>query len=190
MIMKAIFYGMALLTGLSACNNNTPTTAEKKADTVTTGSQAGNTTTQPAPAGEIINAYIQLKNALADDNSSRAADAGKNLSAAIENIQTGSLTAAQKKVYEDVIEDMNEHAEHIVHNADNIKHQREHFETLSKDLYDLTKVIKPSQTLYHDFCPMYNEGNGAAWISEAKEIRNPYLGKEMLECGKIKEEIK
>jgi hypothetical protein len=37
---------------------------------------------------------------------------------------------------------------------------------------------------------MYNNNKGADWISEKKEISNPYLGKEMPTCGTVKEELK
>ena len=37
---------------------------------------------------------------------------------------------------------------------------------------------------------MYNNKKGAFWLSETKEIKNPYLGKAMPTCGTIKEEIK
>ena len=37
---------------------------------------------------------------------------------------------------------------------------------------------------------MYNEGKGAIWLSETKEIKNPYLGGKMLTCGEVQEEIK
>jgi hypothetical protein len=36
---------------------------------------------------------------------------------------------------------------------------------------------------------MYNEGKNGYWISELKEIRNPYYGSEMLECGGMIKEI-
>ena len=94
------------------------------------------------------------------------------------------------KLYADVEEDAKEHAEHIGSNAGNIKHQREHFDMLSKDMYDLVKSFGTGQTLYHAFCPMYNDNKGAYWISETKEIKNPYFGKEMPTCGEVKEEIK
>ena len=42
------------------------------------------------------------------------------------------------------------------------------------------------QKLYQDFCPMANDGKGAIWISEVKEIKNPYYGAEMLSCGSLK----
>lgn len=92
-------------------------------------------------------------------------------------------------MYQDVADDLKEHAEHIAASSDKIAHQREHFETMSKDLYDLVKVAKPGQTLYKDFCPMYNNEKGGMWLSETREIKNPYLGKKMPKCGEMQEEI-
>lgn len=83
------------------------------------------------------------------------------------------------------MDDAKEHAEHIGENAGNIKHQREHFQELSTDVYDLLKLVGTSQTVYKDYCPMVK----AIWISEKKEIVNPYYGKEMLTCGKMQETI-
>src|SRR5512133_3231582 len=88
---------------------------------------------------EIITSYLQLKNALADDNSTGAAVAGKKMEAAFKKFDKTSLTAVQKKSYEDVEDDAKEHAEHIGASGGNIEHQREHFNMLSKDIYDLVK---------------------------------------------------
>jgi hypothetical protein len=131
-----------------------------------------------------------MKNALTADNSTGAATAGKKLVAAFKNFDKSSLAEVQKKTYEDVETDGREHAEHIGANGGNIEHQREHFELLSKDIYDLVKVFGGGQVLYKDIDPMYNKGKGAFWLSETKEIKNPYMGKAMLSSGSIKEEIK
>jgi len=139
---------------------------------------------------EIVGYYLQLKNALVKDNSNDAADAGKALEAAFKNFDKTALTEVQKRTYEDVEADAQEHAEHIGANGGNIEHQREHFELLSKDIYDLVKAFSSGQVLYKDFDPMFNNGKGAFWLSESKEIRNPYMGKAMLTSGSIKEEIK
>ena len=144
----------------------------------------------PVSIKEIVSAYLQMKNAFTEDNSTGAATAGKKLEAAFKNFDKSALTAAQKKTFEDVEADAREHAEHIGENGGNIAHQREHFEMLSKDIYDLVKAFGGGQVLYKDFCPMYNNGKGAFWISETKEIKNPYLGKAMPNCGTMKEEIK
>jgi Cu(I)/Ag(I) efflux system membrane fusion protein len=139
---------------------------------------------------EIVNAYLKLKNALTDDNSTDAAIAGTALDAAFKNFDKTVLTADQKKIFEDLEADAREHAEHIGQSSRNIAHQREHFEMLSNDIYDLVKTFGGGQVLYKVFCPMYNNGKGAFWLSETKEIQNPYYGKEMLTCGTIKEELK
>ena len=138
----------------------------------------------------IVNAYLQMKNAFTEDNSSGAATAGKNMETALKNFDKSSLTPLQKKTYEDVEADAREHAEHIGKNGGNITHQREHFVMLSKDIYDLVKTFGTGQVLYKDFDPMANNRKGAFWLSETKEIKNPYMGKAMLTSGSIKEEIK
>ena len=101
-----------------------------------------------------------------------------------------SLTADKKKTWDNLSDDAKEMAEHIGKNADKLEHQREHFDMLSKDMYDMVKAFGGGQTLYQDFCPMYNDKKGATWLSETKEIKNPYLGKKMPTCGSVKEEIK
>lgn len=138
---------------------------------------------------EIVSNYLQIKNAFAKDNTNDAATAGKALEAAFKSFDKSALTAEQKKAYEDIESDAREHAEHIGANGGNIKHQREHFDLLSKDMYDLVKAFGAGQTLYKDFCPMYNDNKGAIWLSETKEIKNPYLGKAMPTCGSMKEEL-
>jgi Cu(I)/Ag(I) efflux system membrane fusion protein len=36
---------------------------------------------------------------------------------------------------------------------------------------------------------MANNNVGAYWLSKEREIRNPYFGKEMLDCGSVTDEI-
>lgn len=81
-----------------------------------------------------------------------------------------------KKMYIEIPDDAKEHAEHIGDNAGKLDHQREHFVSLSKDVNDLIMMFGFTQKLYQDFCPMADDGKGAIWISEIKEIKNPYLG--------------
>ncbi len=191
--MKAILLGFTMVAATyAACNNagDQLETSIKRNDTTPANTVASNTKVKSASATEVIKNYLQLKNALANDNAKDAAAAGKAVSETIQKIDETSLTAEQKKVFDDVKDDIKEHAEHIGGNRDKIAHQREHFETMSKDVYDLVKVMDNEQTLYKDHCPMYNGGKGADWLSEVKEIKNPYLGKKMPTCGTVKEEIK
>ena len=175
-----------------ATQNNTANDTSKVKQQVA-GTTAANTVEAKATVSikEIISAYLQLKNAFTKDNTNNAATAGTLLQTAFKNFDKAALTAQQKKVFEDVADDASEHAEHIGKNGGNIVHQREHFIMLSKDMADLIKTFgNGGQTLYKDFCPMANDGKGAIWISETKDIKNPYLGKSMPTCGTMKEEMK
>jgi hypothetical protein len=185
---------------IAACNNTTKTaaiTTEKDTTSVSTSSAAASTLSKsgnnPKPSAsvkEIIGNYLGIKNALSKDNSNDAAIAGKALAASFAKLDQSVWTPEQKKSLTEIADDAKEHAEHIGANAGNMKHQREHFETLSQDIYDLVKADgSAGYKLYFDHCPMYNDGNGANWLSDRKEIQNPYLGKSMPTCGVIKEEL-
>jgi len=141
-------------------------------------------------ATAVLNSYLELKNALVADNTEVAATAGKTLFEDLGKFDQSSIAGAQKQEVIDIIEDAREHAEHISENSGKMDHQREHFEMLSKDVEDLIAITGTDRVLYKTFCPMYNEGKGGIWLSETKEIKNPYLGGKMMKCGEIQEEIK
>lgn len=200
--MKHLIIGISItIVGLTACNSNNKSTETSGIDSTKKETKKTDSTMRPETTTatikntgsikEIIKHYLHVKNALANDNAKDAAEGGKAFVAAMENTDISLLSAEEKKTYEDIEEDVSEHAEHISTNEKNIKHQREHFILLSKDMADLIKIFgNGGQTLYKDFCPMANDGKGAIWISEVKEIKNPYLGSEMPDCGTVKETIK
>lgn len=190
--MKNIILSLAAsVLFFSACNSGTKSADRPSVEHTATPS----TDTAASKAGQpgltkIIDVYLQMKNALTRDNDKDAAAAGLNLARAISSIEATSLPPGQAKVFSDIADDVKEHAEHIGANAGNIKHQREHFETLSQDIYDLVKAgVSTSTKLYFDHCPMYNNNKGANWLSETKKISNPYLGQSMPDCGTVKEEL-
>lgn len=137
----------------------------------------------------IVKDYLALKNALVADNDKAAASAGKQLFSTLKNVDMKAIPANKHKQYMDIAEDAKENAEHIGDNAGKIDHQREHLASLSKDVSDLIALFGTTQKLYQDYCPMYNDGKGAVWISEAKAIKNPYYGSQMLTCGSVKKEL-
>ena len=143
-----------------------------------------------ASVKEIVDHYLHLKNALVNENGSDAAAASKEMAQAIAKVDKSLFTADQKKIYDDIEDDLKEHAEHIGSNGGDIKHQREHFSMMSENIYDLVKAFGGRQALYHDHCPMANDNKGAMWLSEMKEVKNPYFGGKMNECVKVMEVIK
>ena len=189
--MKILIYSLLFSTLFFTACNNAP---KEQTGTISDISKveksaAKNSSAAESPVSGIISAYLELKNALAKDNDKDAASSGKALESAFTSFDKSALAPDKAKIYTDIAESAKEHAEHIAANADNIKHQREHFETLSQDIYDLAKAFGAGQKLYVDHCPMYNNNKGANWISESKEISNPYLGQSMPTCGTVKEEL-
>lgn len=138
----------------------------------------------------VTTAYLYLKNALAADKGNDAAKAGDALVKALDGVDTSGMTEPQKAKYSSLVGEIQEHARHIADNGDKIDHQRMHFNMLSDATYELAKAFGGGRTLYVAYCPMARDGQGASWLSEYKEIRNPYFGDQMLECGEVKEELK
>ncbi len=139
---------------------------------------------------EIVDHYLQIKNALSTDNAKEAATGAKAMENAISRLDKSFLTAEQKTAYDKNEEEMKEHAEHIATNSDKIEHQRSHFVMMSEVVYELVKNFGAGRPLYNDYCPMARNNQGAMWISEIKEIKNPYFGAAMPTCGTVEEVIK
>lgn len=200
--MKKLFLGF--LTTLSviafSCGDNASTKQKEEtpADHVTTDNaevkvvKASFTNVDAAVAAyikKVTDNYLQLKNALTNGKANEAGDAAKNMFEALKGFDKSLLTAEQKKVYDQQEPGLKENAEHILGSTGDIEHQREHFVSLSEGMYALVKSFGGGKTLYHDHCPMAQDGKGAMWLSETKEIKNPYFGDKMMECGSVEEEI-
>ncbi len=143
-----------------------------------------------ATLAQVIGHYIHVKNGLVAGNASEAATGAKAMDEALAKVDKSAMTPGQQKLYAANEDGLKEHAGHIGKNEGNIDRQREHFVQMSEDVYELVKGFGGGQALYHDHCPMYNGDKGAMWLSETKEIRNPYFGDKMLKCGVVKEVIK
>lgn len=186
--MKLSIYSLALsLLFLGACTANNEQTQTTAAGDSTGTAIAVEKTVQTTA---LLGSYLKLKNALVADQAKDAAAAGNEMITAFASFDKATLTADQSKTYTEIHDSAKEHVEHIEANATNIVHQREHFDMLSKDIYDLVKLLGTSQTLYVEHCPMYNNNKGASWLSTEKEIKNPYYGASMLTCGSVTEELK
>lgn len=188
--MKNIFFVIAIgAITLSACNNSS-NQSEQSNKMNDSSKEVQKVAALTSPVNGLLQIYLQMKNDFVNDDDKGAAKAANEMLKALNDFDKSSLKEEEKKAFEDIADDAKEHAEHIGANGGNIKHQREHFVILSKDMADLIKTFgNGGQTLYKDFCPMANDGKGAIWISELKEIKNPYLGKKMPTCGTVKETI-
>ena len=137
---------------------------------------------------KVLDAYIQLKDALVKSDGTNSSSASKTLLTAIQEVNMSELNADTHTQWMKVVNDLKEDAEHISETKE-ITHQRDHFMSLSKNLFTVLKVSKSETPIYYQFCPMANKGKGANWLSLENKIKNPYYGNQMLTCGKVVETI-
>jgi copper chaperone CopZ len=138
---------------------------------------------------KVFNYYFMLKDALVKSDGAVASSKAKGLIAALNAVQMNLLSNEEHMVWMKVMKDLKFDAEHIEETKD-VKHQRDHFITLSENIYQLNKVSKLESPTYYQRCPMANDGNGATWLSKEEQVKNPYYGSMMLSCGKVIETIK
>jgi hypothetical protein len=137
----------------------------------------------------MVEAYLQVKNALVADNAAEAAKAAAGITASLKGLDKSLLTADQKMVFDAAEAGLKSGAEGLEKQTTDIAGQRTHFYTLSQSIYELVKAFGAGMPLYHDHCPMARDNQGALWISELKDVKNPYFGADMLTCGTVEEVI-
>jgi hypothetical protein len=143
-------------------------------------------TAATSPINNIVTAYLDLKNALIADNGTAAAAKAKILNGQITALKAAELPAAQQAEWKKYVDKLSFDSRHISETAA-IDHQREHFASLSKNMYTVLKDLKVnSRNLYLQYCPMKK----ASWLSDKQTIENPYYGKSMPGCGSVKETLK
>ena len=137
---------------------------------------------------KVLDAYIQLKDALVKSDGASSSSASKTLLTSIQEVNMNELNTETHTQWMKVVNDLKEDAEHI-NETKEITHQRDHFMSLSKNLYAVIKVSKSETPIYYQFCPIANKGKGANWLSLENKVKNPYYGNQMLTCGKVVETI-
>jgi hypothetical protein len=136
---------------------------------------------KPADPTSILTNYYQLKDALVAGDVAAAASAAGEMLKAINGVDMSSMTSADHTAFMALQDKLAFDARHISESKD-INHQREHFMSLSANLYKLAKQVKlSSQPIYEDYCPMKK----AYWLSGDAAIKNPYFGSAMPDCGKV-----
>ena len=143
----------------------------------------------PNPLSEVYDSYFAVKDALVRTDGASASTSSKTLFTEINNIKMDNLSMDVHMAWMKVFENLKEDAEHIADIKD-IGRQRDHFISLSKNIYEVMKISKQETPTYYQFCPMANDGKGANWLSKENAIKNPYYGSQMLNCGNTVETIK
>jgi len=190
--MKKIF-GLALVFSLflMACNSSDQSSS-------TTENAPVEKTSKHDPAflnsfTQFLNNYYTLKDALVATDSAAAIAAVPNFLASADSLgdikisfdSTGAIAATAADYVQTVKTALNE-----LQNAPNVEAIRKNFQAVSDAMYDLVRTVQyDGETVYHQYCPMAFNDQGAYWLSNVSDIKNPYFGKKMLSCGEVKDSL-
>ena len=159
---------LALSCGMAFAQHDHAGHDQNKAQTTTA-------TFKDAKLGTAYALYLKTKDALVASNTDDTKKSAGELQKALKDVKgSADALAATTKLA----------------GASGLDEQRQLFSTVSNEMATLVKGGQLSAgALYLEYCPMANGNEGAYWLSNEKQIKNPYFGDKMLKCGSVKETI-
>lgn len=164
-----------------------------------TGNESRNMENETIPANvdpafkkqlqEVYNTYINMKNAfVASDAEKVQAEADKVMSD-LKAVNMELLTGDMHMKWMSSLDIMNSEISTIAGTQD-LTAQRVAFAKFNDAFYNALELFGIQDgVVYYQYCPMANGNEGAYWLSEIDEIRNPYFGDEMLTCGENRDTL-
>ena len=143
--------------------------------------------------GAVVNEYLKMKDAFVKSDEKKAVETAKLTLEALDKVDMtllkGDLHNKWMKLQKPIKDNLNG-----IIQMDGLEMKRRHFSVVSEKISEAIKVFgvmnKEVAELYFEFCPMAFDNEGAFWVSETREIFNPYFGDKMLKCGEVKEVLK
>ena len=123
------------------------------------------------PVKSVYADYLRIQASLAKDSLNGVNENAQAIETSIRGDDMKMLSTAVAKQAE------------VLAKAKDLKTAREAFKPLSASLIKYLSDHKvPKGTYYEAYCPMVK----ASWLQSDKAIKNPYMGKEMLGCGELR----
>ncbi len=140
-----------------------------------------------APLGPVLERYLELQRALAEDDLANAQAAATRLGDLIADI---SLPSRAEVAWRELAKPLGGHATHVSRSKD-LEGARAGFEPLSAAVEALlSRLGNPlDEPLHVAFCPMAMDNEGARWVQQGTAVDNAYFGDSMRHCGEIREVI-
>ena len=192
--MMAVAALMAACTGKGGNPNTTTAAAAKPAPPPTSDLSAAS----QAAYLDMLKPYYELKEALVAASAAKADAAAARLMAAAEATRLaitsndGRDTKASVYLAVDSMTAVLKNTEALINLKDDTTcaKKRAFFEKISDEIFAVGQSVHfKNAGVYRDFCPMAFNDKGAYWLSDSAEIRNPYFGHKMLECGEVRDSL-
>lgn len=139
--------------------------------------------------GVLLQSYLKIKEALVAGQLSESSAQGKVFSEKLEVLKTEGLSEDAGEYWAERQQALKTSVQ-AFRNSRKLEEQREEFISLSEEMIKtLVAFGLNNQSIFVDYCPMANSDEGAYWLSDIENIRNPYFGDAMLTCGEIVKRI-
>lgn len=141
---------------------------------------------------DVVSKYYTVKDAFVATKAQAVDSAARQLMVATDSLKARLLTNNAQPQLAAYTDTMLTSAKAITESKDaSCEEQRLFFSKLSDVFFVLLqKVQLKNANVYREFCPMAFNEKGAYWLSNESEIKNPYFGKKMLECGDVADSLK
>ena len=137
----------------------------------------------------VFNSYIELKEAFVSSDAIKVKEEATGTNEALGKVDMKLLSGVAHNDWMNYLSPIQTSLKEIQTSTD-IEVQRKAFSTLSDNLYKSIKAFGlGGKEAFYDFCPMAFDNEGGYWLSDQKQIRNPYFGDKMLTCGSIQETL-
>lgn len=137
--------------------------------------------------------YYSLKNALVASDAGKVSETSKELKKQLFDMINGlQVDTADKLLMQPYLDTIYAHTRTLAAIFDDptCERQRIIFSSISAGMYTMLKSAGlKNGGVYKQYCPMAFNDKGAYWLSEEEEIKNPYFGKKMLECGEVQDSL-
>ncbi len=134
--------------------------------------------------------YFAIQAALANDNVAQATLEAQKAQAALSLVDMTLVTDENRMAWMKAGKALKTTLPRAA-KTQNIKTAREQFHQLSQTLTSLTRRfgVPIKKPVYQFHCPMAFDNQGASWLQDVNDIKNPYFGDMMLKCGVLEEVI-
>jgi hypothetical protein len=204
MKIRSMFYSLllsaAVFTFLANCSGNKKEAAEVSRQAEHEGHDKhamGDSTKHASPSGAAADAsepqfqvdasfqnqlaglftsYVALKDAFVASEVNKVKDEAKQTDEALAKVDMKLLSGAAHNDWMNYLSPIQNSLKEIQASSD-IEAQRKAFSNLSDNLYKSVKAFGlGGKEAFYEYCPMAFNNEGAYWLSDQAQIRNPYFG--------------
>jgi Cu(I)/Ag(I) efflux system membrane fusion protein len=138
----------------------------------------------------VFSSYVELKDAFVASDANKVKTEAKETDEALAKVDMKLVSGAAHNDWMNYLAPIHASLKEIQASTD-IESQRKAFSNLSDNLYKSVKAFGlGGKEAFYTYCPMAFNNEGAYWLSNEKQVRNPYFGDKMLTCGEVKEKLK